>query len=312
MVAAAVPSLAFRGPHIAYLRGRVRCPLAGIGARGADESNRLVVDDPATKVTIEGSTITIEDDRSPSEKTVVADMVWLAEGQGGDGRPASFTIHLELFKTQQSWTVDLHTHEPTPLADRSSAMYEPFTIVAVSRGRREILVDPARLARTVGHVPIARRVSGALMTMRDHLPSAPASNVLFDRSIGIGALGRGMFIARARLARVDAGSTAPSGRIAEMLTDGTWELSLEALTDRWLPEIVARDLVLFGIPAIPLLAEVRAGRLRRRQTLAFRTDGHIRVDDAIAPIPGALDLARAYLELHMFGGILCAAIGRGG
>ena len=28
------------------------------------------------------------------------------------------------------------------------------------------------------------------------------------------------------------------------------------------------------------------------------------------PLPGALDLAREYLELHMLGGIVCAAIGR--
>jgi hypothetical protein len=113
---------------------------------------------------------------------------------------------------------------------------------------------------------------------------------------------------RARLARLDNGPIA--GRIAQMLAEGTWELSLEALTDRWLPELVARDLVLFGVPDLPLLADLRAGRLRRGQTLAFRSDGLVRVDDAVAPLPGALDLAREYLELHMLGGIVCAAIGR--
>nr|MBA3391730.1 hypothetical protein [Deltaproteobacteria bacterium] len=111
-----------------------------------------------------------------------------------------------------------------------------------------------------------------------------------------------------RLARLDDGPTA--GRIAQLLAEGTWELSLEALTDRWLPELVARDLVLFGVPDLPLLADLRAGRLRRGQTLAFRSDGLVRVDDAVAALPGALDLAREYLELHMLGGIVCAAVGR--
>jgi hypothetical protein len=295
MVAAA-HARAFRGPHIAWLRGRVRCPLAGVGTRPADDSNRLVVDDPATQVTIDGATITIHDDRSPAEKTVIADLVWLAEAQG-----ASFTIHLEVFKTGGVWSIDLHTHEAAPLADRTAARYEPFTIIAGGK----VLVDPARLARTVARVPLARRLSSALMTTRDH---PRGDRVVFDRSIGMGALGRGMFLVRARLARLDDGPTA--GRIAQLLTEGTWELSLAALTDRWLPELVARDLALFGVPDLPLLAELRAGKLRRGQTLAFRSDGFVRVDDAVAPLPGALDLAREYLELHMLGGIVRAAVER--
>jgi hypothetical protein len=102
-------------------------------------------------VTIDGATITIEDDHAPAEKTVIADLVWLAEAQG-----TSFTIHLELWKTGNAWSFDLHTHEPAPLADRTTTSYEPFTIVASARGRREVIVDPARLARTVARVPIGR------------------------------------------------------------------------------------------------------------------------------------------------------------
>jgi hypothetical protein len=281
-----------------FLRGRVPCPLAGIGTRPADESNRLVVDAPSTQVTIDGATITIDDARTPAEKTVIADLVWLAEARG-----TYFTIHLELFKTGTAWSIDLHTHEPAPLADRSKATYEPFTIVVGER--RETVVDPARLARAVAHVPLARRLSSALMTTRDH---PRADRVVFDRSLGMGALGRGMFLVRARLARLDDGPT--SGRIAQLLTEGTWELSLEALTDRWLPALVARDLVLFGVPALPLLADLRSGKLRKGQTLAFRSDGFVRVDGEVAQLPGALDLAREYLELHMLGGIVSAAVGR--
>lgn len=286
----------------------MRCPLAGVGTRAADASNRLVVDDRATRVTIDGSTLTIEDPRRPATKTVIADLVWLGEGQGADGQVASFTIHLELFKTGDEWSIDLHTHEPRALAHRASALYEPFTIVAVANGRRETVVDPARLARTVGRVPLARRFSGKLLTMRDHVGPSSSPALVFDRSIGIGALGRGMFLARVRLAHLEGAPV--RGTLAEQLVSGTWELSLEALTDRWLPELVARDLQLFGVPEMPLLADLRAGNLRRGQTLAFRTDGQIRVDDATAALPGALDLARAYLELHMLGGILCASVGR--
>lgn len=278
-----------------FLRGRVPCPLAGIGTRAADESNRLVVD-AQTRVTVDGSTITIDDDRTPTEKATIADLVWLAKAQD-----VYFTIHLELFKTGTTWSIDLHTHEPAPLADRRAALYEPLTIVAGG----ETVVDPARLAHAVAHVPLARRLQGALMTSREH---PRADRVVFDRSLGMGALGRGMFLVRARLARLDRGPT--TGRIAQLMTEGNWELSLECLTDRWLPELVARDLVLFGVPELPLLAELRAGKLRKGQTLAFRSDGFVRVDGEIARLPGALDLAREYLEMHMLGGIVSAAVGR--
>lgn len=255
---------------------------------------RLVVDPPAT-ATIEGATITLRDERACATKTVIADVVWLADG------PAPFTIHLEVWKTGRAWSIDLHTHEPVRLTDRKHARYEPFTIVALDGDRREVLVDPARLARAVEHVPLGRRLSGALTTMRDH---GARGNVVFDRSIGIGALGRGMFLIRARLTSLD--GAAPRGPIA--LETGAWELSLEALTERWLPELVARDLVLFGLADVPLLADLRAGKLRRGQTLAFRTTGEVRLDDATAPLPDALGVARAYLEFHMLGGIIAAAL----
>jgi len=293
---------------ITYVRGRVPCPLAGIGSRAADQSNRLVVDE-VTEVTIADGTITLHDDRACATKTAIADLVWLAEA------PAPFTIHLEVFKTGHAWSIDLHTHEPTPLADRRHVRYEPLTIVAIDNGRREVLVDHERLARAVTHVPFVRRLSGALPITREHVTG---SNVVFDRSIGIGLLGRGLFLIRARLTRLS-GMIGMSGiGISEMsemsgvsgtsLANGDWELALEALTERWLPELVARDLVLFGLAEIPLLRELRAGKLRRGQTLAFRTTGEVRLGDATAPLPGALDVARAYLEFHMLGGIIAAAL----
>ncbi|MFN0250150.1 MAG: hypothetical protein ACKV2T_24915 [Kofleriaceae bacterium] len=332
MATAGAVASTFRGPHIAFLPGCVTCPLAGVGTRAADASNRLVVDDPATRVTIDGSTITLADDRACSPKTPIADFVWLATG------PAPFTIHLEVFKSGHTWSIDLHTHEPASLVDRHTARYEPFTIVAIDGDRREVLVDLATLARAVAHVPLARRLSSKLMTTRDHVRSAAIdrgggidrdAGVLFDRSIGIGALGRGSFLVRVRLAQITerhastasgGASTASGGAqasiqshasvptLASMLSSGEWELSVEALTERYLPEIVARDLRLYGLANVPLLAELAAGRLRKGQTLAFRTTDEVRLDDRIAPLPGARDLARTYIEFHMLGGIIAAAL----
>lgn len=103
-------------------------------------------------------------------------------------------------------------------------------------------------------------------------------------------------------------TSATRGSLATMLATGEWELSIEALTERMLPDIVARDLRLFGLADVPLLAELAAGRLRKGQTLAFRTTDEVRLDDRTAALPDARDLARTYIEFHMLGGIVAAAL----
>ena len=304
-----------RGPCVTFLPGRVRCPLAGVGARAADASNRLVIDDPATEVTVDrdAATITIGDERSCATKTVIVDLVWLAEGVSAAGVRVPFTIHLEVTKTGRAYAVDLHTHEPANLP-RTALVFEPFSIVT---DRGEVLVSQLALGKVASIVRLKDRVSRAFLVTRDHLPrsqdpSAPGYRVV-DRSIGIGALGLGLHLVRAKLTSLSA-ANAPlirRGDLSEMLREGAWELSLEALTDRWLPELVQRDLVLFEIDRVPLLGGVRARGLRAGQTLGFRCAagvGEVVLDGAAAPLPEALDVARAYLEFHMLGGMLTEAV----
>ena len=302
------------GARIEFLPGRVTCPLAGVGSRAANASNRLVVDEPAT-VTIEGARITLTDDRDCAPKTVIADLVWLAEGVAADGTRVPFTIHLEVTKTGHVWEIDLHTHEPADLP-RDKLVFELYEVVGVDRGVGTVLVDAKKLGRAAGHVPLKRRLAAALATSRDHLAGVrqdrgEAGYRVIDRSLGIGVLGRGMMLIRARLTALDA--PPPPGPLPEMLRAGTWELSLEALTDRWLPELVQRDLVLFGIAELPVLAPLAAGKLRAGQVLAFRfgpDGGEVRLDGETAPLPAAHDLAREYLEFHMLGGMIADAARR--
>jgi hypothetical protein len=316
------PAAAFENtprPRIEYIPGRVTCPLASLGTRAANASNRLVIDDPATEVMICDGTITIRDDIERSTKTVIADLVWLAEGLDAAGARVPFTIHLEITKTGHTYAIDLHTHEPHEMR-RTSFVYEPLEIVALDGGRRTLLVDHDRLTDVVARVPLSRRLMSALTLTRDHLagvvqdPTQPGYR-LVDQSIGIGAFGHGAVLVRSRLVSL-AGSNAAliaQGSITDMLRDGAWELCIEARTDRTLPEIVGRELVLLGLDRVPLLHDACAGKLRRGQVLTFRCvpgGGEIGLDGERAPLPDAVDVARTYLEFHMLGGMLAAAIGK--
>jgi hypothetical protein len=324
-VVSASPAI-YRGPCVVYLPGRVTCPFAGVGERAADASNRLAVDAASTEVSVDRGAghVVIRDELPRAAKSDVVDLVWLATGTDAGGRVVPFTIHLEVTKTGGAYAADLHTHEPAELRRGRGPVtfaYEPLEVVADhGGGRREVLVDRAALARVVEKLPLGRRLARAVTTTRDHLagvtqdPAAPGYRVV-DRSIGVGALGRGLLLVRARLVSLSA-ANAPlvaRGAITEMLRDGAWELSIEALTERVLPELTKRDLFLYHLAGAPLLAGVRERGLRTGQTLGFRYAGgvaELRLDDATAPLPNALDVARAYLEFHMLGHLIAEAIRR--
>jgi hypothetical protein len=92
-----------------------------------------------------------------------------------------------------------------------------------------------------------------------------------------------------------------------MLEAGAWRLELASFSDRWLPEVVQRDLFLFGLDEVSVLAPVRERGLSSGQTMAFefeRGRGEVSFAGQREALPNTLDVARSYLELHMLGGLL--------
>src|SRR6185503_3031229 len=143
-------------------------------------------------------------------------------------------------------------------------------------------------------------------------PAQPGYRVA-DLSVGFGALGVEYMIARAQLVSLDASNASliAQGSVPALLRDGAWEMKLTALSEKWLPDVVKRDLFLYGLEDIPLLREVRARGLRNGQSLGFRFskgNGELVLDAEAVPLPGALDVARAYIEFHMLGGLLAESV----
>jgi hypothetical protein len=305
----------FSSRGIYYFPGRVRCPLAGIGSRADDASNRLALDGADTEVTIDraAARITVKNDRAYKDKTIVADLMFLAIGISAAGERKPFGIHLKVLKHGRAFSVDLHRHLRTQTPS-VAAEFEPFEVVATDGAKSEVLLDKARADKLIQKPSLALRVVKSLMAMQDHLDGvkqdpAQTGYRVADLSVGFGALGLNYMIARAQLASMSA-ANAPlitRGDVVEMLRDGSWELKLTAFSEKWLPEVVQRDMFLFGLEDVPLLAPVRERGLRKNQTLAFRFDkgnGSIGLDGESTPFPGALDCARAYLEFHTLGGLL--------
>jgi hypothetical protein len=120
-------------------------------------------------------------------------------------------------------------------------------------------------------------------------------------------------VARAQLSSLTDRNVAllGAGSLPRMLGEGAWEMKLTALSDKWLPEVVKRDLFLFGLDELPLLASVRERGLAKGQSLWFRFDGGqgtVGLDRDEAALSNAVDVARAYLEFHMLGGLLAERV----
>jgi hypothetical protein len=305
---------------IYHFEGRIRCPLAGIGSRPDFHSNRLALDSDDTRVIIDrdGGRITVYNPHHYDQKTIVADLTFLAEGRTRSGKATAFELHLKVFKKGDRFSTDFHRHMRTQ-ESLVSADFEPFEVVATDGEQDLVLTDEDTSRKLCVGPSLGLLLIKSMMAMRDNLdgvnqdPSQPGYR-LADLSMGFGPNRFAWMMVRAKLESlrddcselVRAASTGAAS-IPDMLYEGAWQLSLTVYTTFMMPEVVKRDLFLFGLDDHPLLADVRERGLEKGQTLAFRFEqgtGEVGVDGHFEELPDAMEIARAYLEFHMLGGLL--------
>jgi hypothetical protein len=289
--------------------------MAGVGSRGDFESNRIALDSSDTTVTLDrqAARITVDNRVEYADKSVVADLTFLAEGIHKGGTRSPFAIHLKIFKTGTKFSIDLHRHLRSQ-EEMVDVEVEPFEVFATDGNQRHVYLDQDKIQRLCKKPGLALRILKSLMAMRSNIkglrqdPSVPGFKVA-DLSLGFGTNRFSWMMCRAELASMSGDNAAliQGGDVNEMLREGAWEMKLTVHTDKYLPEVVKRDLFLFELDERPLLSEARHQGLRKGQSLSFRFnrgDGEVGLDDQSEPLPGALDVARAYIEFHMLGGLL--------
>jgi hypothetical protein len=305
---------------IYHFEGRVRCPLAGIGNRPAYHSNRLALDGGDSRVIIDrdGGRITVYNPHHYDQKTIVADLTFLAEGRTRSGQATAFELHLKVFKKGDRFSTDFHRHMRTQ-ESLVSVDFEPFEVVATDGEHDVVLTDEDASRKLCVGPSLGLLIIKSMMAMRDNLdgvnqaPSRPGYR-LADLSMGFGPDRFAWMMVRATLeslrddcSQLIEGASTGDVTIPEMLYEGAWQLSLTVFTTFMMPEVVKRDLFLFGLDEHPLLAGVRQRGLEKGQTLAFRFEqgtGEVGLDGHFEALPDAMEIARAYLEFHMLGGLL--------
>ena len=308
----------FHGRGVSYFAGSIRCPLAGVGTRDAKASNRIVLDDEHSTVTVDRTRrrITFRNTRRYLWRKVVGDVLFLGVGTAGGGERSPFGIHVKVSKWGRRMTASVHPH-PTTRDRIARAEFDRYEVMLDDGDGLRVGIVPEKAERTILEPAFASRVANYLLQVRDRLAGKTlqpdrAGARLVDLSIGFGVPALALGVARVELRSLDS-ANAPlirRGALTEMLTSGSWQLRLHARTPILKTEF-DRDLFLFGLDDIEMLSPLKWRGLLPGEDLIIGYDqgrGFVEFRGERAEIPNPADVARAYLEFHLLGGIVARQI----
>jgi hypothetical protein len=308
------------GRGVSYFDGRVRCPFAGLGARGPQASNQLALYDAESRVTVDRARerITIVNPHVYPSRQIIADLTFLGTARAEDGSRVPLAVHLKIEKKKATISTDLHPHW-TVRGKLTAAEVEPFEIVYSDGTTEKVVATGDDLLRTATETKVSYTIAGALIEVRDNLqgraPSLAPGTALADLSVGVGSKHINTMFVRAELRSLDAGNAALAGQPPPvLLTRGAWELRLTSLS-RLLPlETLKRDLFLIGIDRVSAVAAgIARGGVKKGEALVFTFragKGRVAWGDKEDELPGSLDVARSFLEFNFLGSLLAQQVAR--
>jgi hypothetical protein len=295
----AAPQL-FEKRGVYYFDSHLPCPLAGIGQRGPNACNRLALDDDRTKVSIERGRIVLANSQRYDKRGGIADITLLGTGKTKSGATVPIAVHLKVDKHHDDFSGAVHAHLPVD-EEIVSTDFDTYEVIATrDDGKSTIVLDQATAIKAVREPRLMAKLANALVEVRDN----GTKDALADISIGIGAGALAKMVVRAQLvpSHVENVHT-----LADLFHAGAWELRLSSLSDLLPKDVLRRDLFLFGVDQLPVVAEIEKNGLKKGQTLVFAMhdgQGSLGVGQKVDPLPDAVDVARAYLEFSFIGGIL--------
>ena len=291
-----------------YFPGIVTCPLAGVGTRAPNLSNRLALDDGYSQVTFnsENQTIHLRNTYRYSQKTLVGDLILLGTGLTKEGQTVALAFHTLFEKKGDRFDARPHLH-PSVSAKLVAATCEPVTVVLDNGKSEAVALDSGRILKAWKNPPLASRLGRSLIEVKDNVEAEKSRDLLGDVTV---SLGLGRFSKSAVRIQVMTSGAKPA---LNELDVGIWELRITALMN--LPAArnhILRALFLLEIADSPLLIKLRDEGIEKGETVIFRLEqgtGSLQLGQMIQPMVNATEVARAYLEFDFVGAILAAQLG---
>ena len=310
----------FRGRGVYYFDGVVRCPLAGIGSRGANASNRVALDDEFSSAQIDRAAhrIVLTNAHRYARRQIIGDVLLLAIGTTSAGARVPVGVHLKIEKQGDRFRAAVHPH-PTVRDRIVAAEYEPFTVVLSNGKSDSVALTADSTMEAIRNPGLTSRLANIFVQVTDYLDGVPLIPTqpdarLVDLAVGFGINALNLKVARIELISL-AAANAPlitRGAVGEMLHGGAWELRITSLTPFMPREEFDRDFFLLGLDHLPVLRPVIEHGLKQgeRVVVGYRDGkGFIGVGSATTEIPNPADVARAYMEFTFVGGLLAHQLG---
>ncbi len=313
------PEQRLSGRGVYYVAGHIRCPLAGVGSRAADASNRVALDDDHTEVTVDRAAhrITFRNTHRYPRRQLIGDLVLLGTGTTKKEGTVPFAVHLKIEKDETRFRTAVHPH-PTTRAQVIDADVEPFEVFVTDGHTATRVLDPATARKAIREPELTARVANLFLQVEDHTEGKPiqvgeGGGPLVDLTIGYGAPHMNLRVARVQVLSLEPSNAAliRRGALAEMLAHGAWELRIAPGVVPLPKEEFERDLFLFGVDDVAVLAPLKTHGLAKGETLVvgYRDGkGFIGIDERRAEISNPSDVARSYLEFHFLGGVIARQI----
>jgi len=298
-----------------FFDGPQRCPLAGLGTRGAYASNRVAIDDEHSEVTWDpqGRKLVFRNTHSYEDETLVGCVMLLGRGTTEGKQQVPIGVHLHVWKEEDAFEATVHAHvtvrEAVPHAD-----FAPIQVVLDNGKERTVALTKSIGLRAL-RAPFSESTLAKVVGLKgiDNLAGESVDVTqpgvhLADGSVELGHGFVSTLVLRARLISLDGSEQIrPGTPMSRVMTKGAYELRLTCLSSLFPQDKFERDLFLLGLDELPMLQEAKRAGLEDGQTLAFTFrdgQGTIRLDANTQPVEKAEDAVRRYLEFDFLGGII--------
>lgn len=286
----------YRGHNVYYLASETPCPKVAIGSRSAQSCLRLGLDDDKTSAIVDASkhTITITNTGTYSDETIIGDVV-LPGWSESDAGHTPVGIHLVLRKKDNAIFTKLYSHVVVRDKPKSVA-FENYDIVYSDGKSTETVLTHEKAEKAVLDPGISAKAAGFLFEMRDNLPDDAKDAKLAEKPVADITVAVGV------------GPAADKTLRAQLFKKGDdVELKFGTLSHLVPKYISQRDVFLYGVEAVPAVAEVKTRGLKKGETIDIAVKsgkGTVTFNGQTSDFPEAANSVHDFLQTAAVGMIL--------
>lgn len=290
----AAAALTFDGRGVFHFKSESGCP-PGDSTQTHAECNRIALDNVDAHATVDAASniILFRTRAIDKEETVVGDVLLQGSGVSAEGIRVPLSLQLLLRHKQNEWNLDAYIHAPVS-GKFTAVKIDPYQICVVEKIKTRVLFTADQVLSIFSHPTLSAQLARTLVAVKPSPSAKPSANDI-TIALGVGKLLKPVL-------RASFSSTA-----GQALTQGSWSIDLQALSNHIPVWAVQRELFLFGLEHRPELAGVRRDGFNENDQITFGArdgKGFLRFNGSEKPFDTAAAAGHAFMQESFMGLIL--------